>query len=290
MLYVTGDDDWVTIERGEADVRIIPCSADLTDLRGYIGMTVRIYDATPASAGVWCTEEDGCHGFSAHEAEFDVYVRARADAFAGKRFDRRTSAITGIVAVHEGRVRLYPRDLDDIYGFDYEVPPVTEQPAGDYTEVTSVAQLSAGTYYLGGYQGETLHLAGGGLTSVGHANTVEYDFGDDGTLSPAGSAGAVEVVLAAAEVDGGYYIRFAGDGYLTATASGAGKLAFSSAPECCWIFADHPDGGFDVRQWGDVDAKLIISDRASTALLRSVAADEEGNPIVLFRHNNAGAE
>lgn len=49
-----------------------------------------------------------------------------------------------------------------------------------------------------------------------------------------------------------------------------------------WIFTDR-EGGFDVRQAGDIAVKLVISERATSALLRSVAADEEGNPVVLFR-------
>ncbi len=536
MRYVTGDDDWVAIGSGGTAASIVPCEADPARLADFQSMTVRIDGACPDSGGVWCTDADGCHVFTAGGVVFDVYVCARAESFAGRRFERREGPVCGIVTVSDGRVRIYPRNANDVAALDYTEPappaeplavtipelvskadgasgpvvidgehdrvltavvmndaaggnfdpshlilaaeeassagngivvagsvaapaalgvargdkvevllkaglcvvycyngmyevtgdasaawvevrtvasgldvrpaditpdgiaayqsmpvclrgvrpkdgggvwssaanggfvdfvtadgagfkvftearaafadgryyavegdlyglarviptasghtvcvsprnagdvaafaeapdddpapeptvpdddPSPEPPApddGGYSAVTSVAGLAAGTYYMGGYQGDRLYLACGGITSVGHANTAGYELGADGTLSPAESAEAVEVVLEPAGVRNGYYIRFAGDGYLTATAAGPGSLKFSAAPERYWIFTDNPDGGFDLLQSGDIGVRLIISARAGSALLRSVAADEEGNPIVLLRRNQA---
>lgn len=163
--------------------------------------------------------------------------------------------------------------------------PEEEQPSqsGDYVKINKIAQLTEGKYYIGGYQDGTLHLACGGMQS-GHCKTAEYIFTDSGALTPATEQKAVNINLESA-TENGYYIRFE-EGYLSATAAGAGKLAFTSKKSKYWIFSPHADGGFVVRESGDVDVQLIISPKAKDgALLRSVAGDEEGNAIILFRKN-----
>ena len=155
------------------------------------------------------------------------------------------------------------------------------QPAGAYIKIDKLPQLTAGEYYIGGYQDGVLHLATEGM-QVGHCKTAEYTFTESGDLIPKGQS-AMPVTLEAAE--NGYYIHFK-DGYLCATAAGAGKLTFTDEKSRYWIFSAHADGGFVVRQAGEIDVQLIISLKAKDgALLRSVAGDEQGNAIILFRKN-----
>lgn len=278
MRYATGDGEWATVEKrgsGESVARVV---ADPSRVADYCGMTVTIRAARPTAGGVWCSTTDGLHEFSASGATFGVGVRAAASVFVDKRFDAREGAVTGIVTVCDGRVRIYPRNPADVADFDAEETP---DPAPECGWVTSTANLSAGRYYMGGYRNGVLHLAAGGITSAGHGDTVGYESDDDGSISPTGEA-AAEVTLEAAAERNGYYIRFGDEGYLTATAAGPGKLELSPDRDRYWIFTDR-EGGFDVRQAGDIAVKLVISERATSALLRSVAADEEGNPVVLFR-------
>ena len=159
----------------------------------------------------------------------------------------------------------------------------TPEPQQDiFVKIENLAQLSEGEYYIGGYQDGVLHLASGGM-NVGHCNTAQYTFADTGTLTPAGEKEAVTVTLEKAT--DGYYIHF-DEGYLTATAAGPGKLIFSDKKINYWIFSAHPEGGFILRQSGDIDVQLIISPKAKNgSLLRSIAGDEEGNAIILFRKN-----
>ena len=84
----------------------------------------------------------------------------------------------------------------------------------------------------------------------------------------------------------GYYILFE-DGYLSATDAGAGKLVLTKEKNHYWIFSAHNDGGFVLRQSGDIDVQLSISPKAKSddALLRSINGEEEGNAIILFRKN-----
>ena len=161
--------------------------------------------------------------------------------------------------------------------------PTPEQPQGAYLMINKLSQLSAGEYYIGGYQGEALHLATTGITG-GHCNTTQYTFTDTGDLTPASETEAVIVTLEKAAKNG-YYIRFK-EGYLTASAAGPGKLTISDEKSEYWIFSTHTDGGFMLHQSGDIDVQLIISPKAKNgSLLRSIAGDEEGNAIILFRKN-----
>ena len=157
------------------------------------------------------------------------------------------------------------------------------QPIGAYSEIKKLSQLAAGEYYIGGYQDGVLHLATDGM-QVGHCKTTEYIFTENGDLAPAKEQSATPVTLEAA-AENGYYILFK-DGYLSATAAGAGKLTLTTEKSRYWIFSAHEDGGFVVRQSGEIDVQLIISPKAKDgALLRSVAGDEQGNAIILFRKN-----
>lgn len=165
---------------------------------------------------------------------------------------------------------------------DEDTPPADEQ--GDYSLIDELDELEEGRYYIGGYQKEVLHLATGGLTSVNHCKTAVFEFGDDGSLTS--DENAAEVVLEAAEEENGYYIRFANDGYLTAKASGAGKLQFSSEKSEYWLFSAHEEGGFVLRQSGDIDVKLIISQNASSDILRSISGDEDANAVIFLKINH----
>jgi len=154
---------------------------------------------------------------------------------------------------------------------------------GKYIEINKLSQLSAGEYYIGGYQDGALHLATGDM-HIGHCRTSRYTIAEDGDLVTSESYAAATVTLEAA-TENGYYIRFDG-GYLSATAAGAGKLVLTSDKSKYWLFSTHANGGFVVRQQGDIDVQIIISPKAKDgALLRSVAGEEEVNAIVLFRKN-----
>ena len=117
-------------------------------------------------------------------------------------------------------------------------------------------------------------------------HTTPYIYNDsDGTLSAVGHEQAIEVRLEAASGQNAYYLYFIGEGYLMATESNTGCLTFTDEARYAWHFSN-ADEGFEVRQQGDIDARLIISRRASDRLIRSMAGDEDdGNPIVLFRKN-----
>lgn len=167
---------------------------------------------------------------------------------------------------------------------DGDTPPDNDEP-GDFSLIDELHELSEGRYHIGGYQKGVLHLATGGLTSVNHCNTAIFEFGEDGTLVPTESV-AAEVVLEVAEESNGYYIRFADDGYLTANASGAGKLQFSAEKSDYWHFSTHEDGGFVLRQSGDIDVKLIISQNAQSDVLRSIAGDEDANAVIFLKINH----
>ena len=170
-----------------------------------------------------------------------------------------------------------PPDDDD------DTPPAEEQ--GDYTLIDQMAELCEGAYHIGGYQKSVLHLATGGLTSVNHCNTSVFEFGEDGSLK-ASETDAVQVMLEKADASNGYYIRFADDGYLSATASGAGKLQFTDDRVAYWLFSPHEDGGFVLRQSGDIDVKLIVSQNAQSDVLRSIAGDEDANAVIFLKINN----
>ena len=166
-------------------------------------------------------------------------------------------------------------------------------PNNSYTKFVDASFLQTGTYFIGGYQNGTLHLATEGVSienpsteRKGHVHTTPYIYNDsDGTLSAVGREQAIEVRLEAASGQNTYYLYFIGEGYLMATENNTGCLTFTDEARYAWHFSN-ADEGFEVRQQGDIDARLIISRRASDRLIRSMAGDEDdGNPIVLFRKN-----
>ena len=166
-------------------------------------------------------------------------------------------------------------------------------PNNSYTKFVDASFLQTGTYFIGGYQNGTLYLATEGVSienpsteRKGHVHTTPYIYNDsDGTLSAVGHEQAIEVRLEAASGQNTYYLYFIGEGYLMATENNTGCLTFTDEARYAWHFSN-ADEGFEVRQQGDIDARLIISRRASDRLIRSIAGDEDdGNPIVLFRKN-----
>ncbi len=175
-----------------------------------------------------------------------------------------------------------PNEGSDDDGGNTTPPGNDEQ--GDFSLIDELYELSEGCYHIGGYQEGVLHLATGGLTSVNYCNTAIFEFGEDGSL--VSDATAAEVVLEAADAENGYYIRFAEDGYLTAKASGAGKLQFSAEKSEYWIFSAHEEGGFVLHQSGDIDVKLIISQNAQSDVLRSIAGDEDANAVIFLKINH----
>ena len=167
-----------------------------------------------------------------------------------------------------------------------EQPTTPTSPAEKYSEIKLLSELNAGSYYIGGYRDGQLYLATGEMTAQWHGTTAAYTY-QQGEFSANDESNAtpIEVVLELADNGKGYYIHFADKGYLVAIAAKAGALRFSDKPDNYWIFSQHAEQGFEVRQSGDIDVQLIISQTASDALLRSVAGDAEGLGIVLFRHN-----
>lgn len=162
-------------------------------------------------------------------------------------------------------------------------PPSTEIPdaAGGCVMVTSMSELRAGQYYIGGYSKGKLYLATGGLTSVNHCNTAEFLF--DGKALTVLEEPPCVVTLESAGTADGYYIRLGDEGYLSATGSGAGKLRVTGSRAEYWVFSENMSGGFDLLLSGDKFVRLVVSKTADEAVLRSIAADEEGNAIVLIR-------
>lgn len=150
---------------------------------------------------------------------------------------------------------------------------------GDFGEALNLAAIHAGRYYIGGYRGEELHLALGEISSVGHCRTARFVFDESGEPVNGDSEQAAVVELVSA--DGGYNLRFEGCGYLMATSASAGALVFADEPSV-WQFAESAEGGFELRQAGEVDAQLIFSPRAQSDLLRSIAGDEQGGGVRLF--------
>ena len=151
---------------------------------------------------------------------------------------------------------------------------------GDFGEALNLAAIHAGRYYIGGYRGEELHLALGEISSVGHCRTARFAFDESGepVNGDLEQAAVVELVSA----DGGYNLRFEGCGYLMATSASAGALVFADEP-AVWQFAKSAEGGFEVHQVGEICAQLIFSQRVQSDLLRSIAGDEQGGGVRLFR-------
>ena len=159
--------------------------------------------------------------------------------------------------------------------------PDPETPIyGDYGEAINLAAIHAGRYYIGGLKGEDLHLAIGEISVVGHCRTALFGFNQDDV--PVGQGGLSAAVVELKEADQGFYLCFAGCGYLKATAAKAGALTFTETPDASWQFAVCDGGGYYIRQVGEINAQLIFSQRVESDLLRSISGDEEGGYVRLF--------
>lgn len=153
-----------------------------------------------------------------------------------------------------------------------------------HTLVESVEKLTEGKYYIGGYQGSTLYLATGSLTEQNHCTTKSFSYEDD-KITPLEDVDAAIVNLIRSEDERGYYIQFTDGRYLTATDNKAGSLALSSQKSNYWIFSEHNEGGFILKQSGGINVKLIISKRAKGDILRSIDGEESGGGVIFIRIN-----
>lgn len=153
-----------------------------------------------------------------------------------------------------------------------------------YTLVESVEKLTEGKYYIGGYQGSTLYLATGSLTEQNHCTTKSFSYEDD-KITPLEDVDAAIVNLIRSEDERGYYIQFTDGRYLTATDNKAGSLALSSQKSNYWIFSEHNESGFTLKQSGGINVKLIISKRAKGDILRSIDGEESGGGVIFIRIN-----
>lgn len=307
MYEITGDESaqWAEVEILASECAVPPVDITVSELAVYQGMAVRIRNATPQRDGKWYDASlGGDILFTTSDGDLTVRVLPGA-VFADDVFDAVSGDIAGLAVVSGGRAVLMPRDGSDVAAYahvgggednpddnpedkpgedpvpDEPVTPSEPQPQEEYVMVTSLSDLTPGTYYIGGYQKGHLYLATGGLTSVNHCRTSEFTF-DGGRLEALGAA-PVAVTIESAGAENGYYVRFDGDGYLSATGSGAGKLRFTQSRAEYWIFSESIGGGLDMLLSGDKFVRLIVSKTAAEALLRSVAADEQGNAIVLIR-------
>lgn len=153
-----------------------------------------------------------------------------------------------------------------------------------YTLVSDLSNLREGEYYIGGYRESALYLATGTLTEQNHCTTKKFSF-SNGEITPLEDDAPAKVKLIRSEVADGYYIMFANDQYLIATDNAAGSLSLSSDKSNYWIFSEHGDGGFIMKQSGNLNVKLIVSKRAKSDILRSVDGDESGGAVILIRIN-----
>ena len=307
MYEITGDEStrWAEVEILESGCSVSSVDIAASEMADYQGMAVRIRNATPQRDGKWYDASIG-GDILFSTADGDLTVRVLSGAvFADDVFDAVSGDIVGLAVVSGGRAVLMPRDGNDVAAYahvddgedntddnpndkpdddsdpDDPVSPSEPRPQEGYVMVASLSDLRPGTYHIGGYRNGHLYLATGGLTSVNHCLTSEFTF-DEGRLEALGAA-PVAVTIESAGAENGYYVRFDGDGYLSATGSGAGKLRFTQSRAEYWIFSESVGGGFDMLLSGDKFVRLIVSKTAEEALLRSVAADEQGNAIVLIR-------
>ena len=152
---------------------------------------------------------------------------------------------------------------------------------GENGEALNLAAISAGRYYMGGRRDNGLHLATGSISDVGHCCTAIFSFDSDGVPQNDDHIKAASVELI--EAEGGFYLGFGDQHYLAATAPQAGALCFTAEPVAMWAFELHDDGGFVLRQLGDVEAKLIFSLRAQGDVLRLVDTLDGGGPVRMCR-------
>ena len=169
---------------------------------------------------------------------------------------------------------------------DEEIDNTTdEEPAlPDSSHGVTLAQLSEGEYYIGGYKADVLYLATD-IISSGHLHTTPYAYiAESDSLSPLSNTEATTITLEPTTQANCYYILFSEKGYLQATEAKAGKLTFSTSSKSAWLFSQLSDGLL-AEQQGEIKAKLICSEHAPDRLLRSMSSEneDEGGAIVLFR-------
>ena len=153
-----------------------------------------------------------------------------------------------------------------------------------YTLIESTKELKDGKYYIGGYKDATLYLATGSLTEQNHCTTKGFEFKDD-KITPLEDTEAMAINLIQSQDQKGYYIQFSDERFLTATKNSAGALKLSAEKSEYWIFSEHSEGGFILKQSGKVNVKLIISKRAKSDILRSIDGEESGEGVILIRIN-----
>ena len=148
---------------------------------------------------------------------------------------------------------------------------LAQAPAGvtkEYTKITSVADLTAGTYLMGGIAttAKKLQLYTGNIAS-GHASTADYTYNEsDGTLTKDGNVDAVEVVLEAVSgVANAYKIKSANGQYIIATKAASGGLKFEATTDLYWKLSDPAkddkviESGIRAEQSNDPTYGMVMS-------------------------------
>ena len=172
-------------------------------------------------------------------------------------------------------------DVDDSEGNENDN---LEDITTAYTLIESTKELKDGKYYIGGYKDATLYLATGSLTEQNHCTTKSFEFKDD-KITPLEDTEPMAINLIQSQDQKGYYIQFSDERFLTATKNSAGALKLSAEKSEYWIFSEHSEGGFILKQSGKVNVKLIISKRAKSDILRSIDGEESGEGVILIRIN-----
>ena len=172
-------------------------------------------------------------------------------------------------------------DVDDSEGNENDN---LEDITTAYTLIESTKELKDGKYYIGGYKDATLYLATGSLTEQNHCTTKGFEFKDD-KITPLEDTEAMAINLIQSQDQKGYYIQFSDERFLTATKNSAGALKLSAEKSEYWIFSEHSEGGFILKQSGKMNVKLIISKRAKSDILRSIDGEESGEGVILIRIN-----
>ena len=177
-----------------------------------------------------------------------------------------------------------PSDKENNNGTEGNEDDNLEDITTAYTLIESTKELKDGKYYIGGYKDATLYLATGSLTEQNHCTTKGFEFKDD-KITPLEDTEAMAINLIQSQDQKGYYIQFSDERFLTATKNSAGALKLSAEKSEYWIFSEHSEGGFILKQSGKVNVKLIISKRAKSDILRSIDGEESGEGVILIRIN-----
>ena len=161
----------------------------------------------------------------------------------------------------------------------------------EYTMITSVSELTAGEYLIGGFgtSAKTLFLYTSGVTK-GNGFTAAYTYDEKtGALSTTNSYTAVPVCLEA--VDGGFkFFDTKAAKYIVVTKAGSGSVALQDASDD--YFKLSAASGVikqDIRAESNkvANAGLIISISATSNVLRSwnLAGSNDANGLVFFKKN-----